>query len=367
MTQLSSILDIDELGKMIDANMIRRVESQDGRFALYNYTDLATYSRTWTRETRLCRGLIEEIGSGEIVCRPFSKFFNYGEAFAPALPSEWHNVEATAKLDGSMVAVWYDEFVDDWRCTTRGSFVSDQASAALVWLRNHARLDLLSPHFTYVCEWTAPDNRVVLKYDKPQLSLLAEIRTYDGAEMCLSPDQLKQEADSIGLGCPRAWTFSDIDAISRAQQVESGVEGWALRWPNGEHFERVKVKTDEYIRLHKIISGFSAERVREMMLSGPFGAREYIAQLPDEIQTEAEEIYHEIARRVGLKVDEILHEYGKRSALLEDGRKAFALAVCRDFDGDDRASLFALADGRDIRGDVLKRVDIRDIQTSVKL
>lgn len=362
MTSLTDILDVCELDRQISDKMVKRVVSPDGRHVLYNYTDAATYSRTWTNETRKCRGLIARADTGEIVCRPFDKFFNYGESGAPELPSDFGDIDATNKLDGSMVAVWWDDKYG-WSCTTRGSFTSDQASAAQAWLDGHIDPTELVRGHTYICEWTAPDNRVVLKYDKPELSLLAVRDNATGDEIDFDSDY----ATACGFGYAMPWRFADLASLVAARSEMRDVEGWVLRWRNGTDVERVKVKTDEYLRLHKIISGFSPERVREMMLSGEFGAREYIAQLPDEIQDEANEIYHEIARRVGLKVDEMLYEHAKRAHILDDGRKQYAIAVCADFAGDDRAYLFALADGRDIRSDVLKRVNISDIQTSVKL
>ena len=160
-SSLSDIINVDELERQIAAKLIRRVASPDGRHVLYNYTELAQYSKAWTPEVRLCRGLIARADTGQIVCRPFQKFFNYGEAEAPAIPSEWQEVEAMSKLDGSMVAVWWDDKYG-WACTTRGSFTSDQASAAQAWLDGHIDVSELDRGSTYVCEWTAPDNRVVL-------------------------------------------------------------------------------------------------------------------------------------------------------------------------------------------------------------
>src|SRR3972149_3073306 len=94
---------------------------------IWNYTPKAQFSRYWTDETMMARGLITDL-EGNVIARPFRKFFNYSEhtgedSKLPSLPME--TFEVFDKLDGSLgILYWRGETP---YIATRGSFSSDQA------------------------------------------------------------------------------------------------------------------------------------------------------------------------------------------------------------------------------------------------
>lgn len=353
---ISEILDTAELGRLVREHYISRVVSPDGRYVLYNYTEKATYQRVWTAETRQCRGLVVHAETGEIAARTFDKFHNVAElpeTSIEALAVRPGAIEATEKLDGSMVAVWFDHEAGDWVCTTRGSFTSAQAFAARRWLSDSG-LDLAQwpKRITLLCEWCAPDNRVVLKYDRPELVLI-------GARHLVYGD----DADHFTLGVISSVTglrvVNRVVSESLAHLVAdagtmTGCEGWVVRWPDGF---RVKVKTTDYIRLHRLVSGFSAARIHELMLTDYLEAERYIAELPDELQAEATEIVAAIHRAKKARYIEFDRLWLELSPKLEEGRKAFALAVQAEAPAELRPLLFQRADGKFVGLGLLKLVD----------
>ena len=98
---------------------------------VYNYTAKAQYENHWNEVTESCRGLWLT-DSGEVVARPFRKFFNLSQFIGP-LPEETY--EITEKIDGSLIviALYNGELV----ISSRGSFVSDQAVKAKEIVKNH--------------------------------------------------------------------------------------------------------------------------------------------------------------------------------------------------------------------------------------
>ena len=54
---------------------------------IWNYTPECQFSRSWDKYTEMCRGLITD-SKGNIVARPFKKFFNYGEDVKLKLPTD---------------------------------------------------------------------------------------------------------------------------------------------------------------------------------------------------------------------------------------------------------------------------------------
>ncbi|QOR67967.1 hypothetical protein IM538_07490 [Cytobacillus suaedae] len=57
----------------------RREHPTNKDIIILNYTENATYEKRWNELTLNCRGLIVNERTGEILARPFPKFFNYGE------------------------------------------------------------------------------------------------------------------------------------------------------------------------------------------------------------------------------------------------------------------------------------------------
>jgi tRNA splicing ligase len=90
---------------------------------IWNYSQTTQYEGKWDEVTLQCRGLVTDT-DGNVVARPFKKFFNMEEGkHTPT--SEFDVYE---KMDGSLIIVfWYD---GGWVVASRGSFTSEQAVAA---------------------------------------------------------------------------------------------------------------------------------------------------------------------------------------------------------------------------------------------
>jgi len=117
---------------------------------IWNYTEKVQYESLWDEVTTQCRGLITN-SKGEIVVRPFGKFFNYEEVIDKNLiPWDSEYVYIQDKMDGSLgILFFYD---DEWIMATRGSFTSEQSIRGMeilkrnypdfdkVWMKEYAYL-----------------------------------------------------------------------------------------------------------------------------------------------------------------------------------------------------------------------------------
>lgn len=74
---------------------------------IWNYSPRVQYERQWDDITTQCRGLVTN-SKGEIVARPFKKFFNYEEHKPEDLPNEEFVVYE--KMDGSLGILFYYEY-----------------------------------------------------------------------------------------------------------------------------------------------------------------------------------------------------------------------------------------------------------------
>lgn len=352
--KLSDNMDICELDRLVSAHYITRRVDDSGRYVLHNYSEKATYDRVWTPETRQCRGIISTL-DGEIVARPFDKFFNVDESEETrlfALVARDGDVEITDKLDGSMIAVWYHDGA--WHTSTRGSFTSSQAVAARAWLEPR----LSNPNWdgglretTLLCEWCAPDNRVVLKYDMPELFLIGARHTATG--MDYTYHGLRSIGHMTGLRVTPRQTGALEDIVARRPDVV-GCEGWVARWPDGF---RVKIKTEDYLRLHRLVSGFSAARVRDVLLAAGDTWTSYLTDLPEEFRAEAERMADVMQSATTARLQSLRTAYARLAPLATESRKAYALAVLQEPEAD-RPYLFSMLDQKPISDKVLMSLDL---------
>lgn len=237
------------------AGLVSRKVSGD--HALYCYTPAAVYDRKWDAFTLMARGLILDHKRRCVVATPFPKFFNLGETAMETVPDL--GFEVLEKLDGSLIIVWHDG--EAWRCCTKGSFDSAQARAAREWIGE--RTKELVPGFTYLAEWIAPDNRIVVRYERPELVLLAAFDS-EGNEHDYSTLELTAEA--LGWRLAPRHDFTSLTAlVEHAGTLPATAEGFVLRFQNGL---RLKIKGEEYRRIHALISDCTPLAMWEAMKAG---------------------------------------------------------------------------------------------------
>eukprot|EP00529_Nitzschia_sp_RCC80_P026006 CAMPEP_0113478154 /NCGR_PEP_ID=MMETSP0014_2-20120614/20594_1 /TAXON_ID=2857 /ORGANISM="Nitzschia sp." /LENGTH=353 /DNA_ID=CAMNT_0000371305 /DNA_START=10 /DNA_END=1067 /DNA_ORIENTATION=- /assembly_acc=CAM_ASM_000159 len=214
-----------------------------GRLTIYNYGP----TNTWGIFECLARGLVLYVPNRQIIATPFPKFFNYGE-ITKKLPTT-ENFEASEKMDGSLGIAFY--FDDEWHVATRGSFQSVQAEWATEWFRLHVSPRLLDDYrdSTLLFEIIYPENQIVISYDYSGLVLLGAYHT-TGKEYVRS--ELKQLAVQADVGLVKLYQFNSIaDVVQSATTLPGDKEGWVLRYETGY---RMKIKGDEYCKLHRSLS-----------------------------------------------------------------------------------------------------------------
>ncbi len=361
---LSDLMNLDALHAQLTARHIARILSPDGRHWLYNYTDKATYAQAWTPETRQCRGLVTD-RDGNVLAVPFPKFANVDEPGFPecafdVIVARGANYEVTAKLDGSLIIMWYDDELGQWRCTTRGNFQSTQALEAHAWLsarQTWTAWPTPTPEarYTFLGEWIAPHNRVVVRYPTAELSLIGVQRIGGTTVSDLDDAELHRWAQHLDLPrTPRVHaTLTDLRA---QQQTVVGNEGWVLRWPDGF---RVKVKTADYLRLAKALSGFGPAQVYDTLiadLAQPGVWAAYRQGLPEELAPDADRYAQGMREAVATRLQRMREQFTAFAPLLDLGRRAFALAV-QEQPVADRPVLFALADAKPVVPILWKQLD----------
>ena len=299
---------------------------------IWNYTEKVQYEGLWDEVTLQCRGLITDV-NGSVVARPFRKFFNIEEGkHTPT--SEFDVYE---KVDGSLIiAFWYD---GGWVIASRGSFVSEQAAAASAIFFNELDHNF-SIDITYLFEFTADWNRIVVDYgDKPKLTLLGAIRTDDGTEATW--DQLNMIAK--GANCDVVKKYDGIKDYSTLKDtIKSNQEGFVIRFSNGD---RMKIKGDEYVRLHKIMTNLRTVSIWDA-LRCDIDISTILKGVPDEYYRQIDGYAQELKSKFAdvKSESEFVYEFICAHLQNKDSDKEFAFhALAYPF----HSVLFAMRNGKD--------------------
>lgn len=252
--RLSDLMDLGQLQGAVDEGLV--TDRRHGGLRILNYTNKATYSEAWDGVTTLCRGLVVDAG-GEVVARPFPKFFGVQEPHAPPIP-DGCAMHVTEKLDGSL-GIAYHHDGQTW-ITTRGRLDSPQGRQGTEIWRERYDSVRFGPDVTPLFEVIYPENRVLVDYGTTRdLVLLAVIDIATGADLPL---------DAIDWPGPVAAVrqFGSVDEIIAWAEEDSDdalTEGFVARFDtggDGPHL-RVKVKSGRYVDLHRLKYGLNARRV----------------------------------------------------------------------------------------------------------
>ena len=303
--------------------------------SIWNYSPEVQYSQKWDEITLMCRGLVTD-DRGNVVAKPFNKFFNIEEN--RHTPTE--DFEVFEKMDGSLGIVF--KYNGEVIYATRGSFTSDQAK----WMANYGKeynfQDILVEGHTYLFEIIYPENRIVVNYgDQERLVLLGIINTETGEE--LSYDDIIMVPWDIVKKYDGIRDYSELKG-----KIDNNAEGFVVRFSNGD---RMKIKGEEYLRLHKVMTNVSTTGVWELLSNGG-DINEFLKDVPDEFYKKVKEYadrlkygYYQVSEHCGKSHNYFRYgKYGDRE--VEPTKKEFAQHVLKNGHPPYRAVMFAMWDGK---------------------
>lgn len=349
MTDIQTIADIQRLivtGET-DWRQYGEVTTQtEGDLTLFNYLPTAVFGGDWKPFEQISRGLILNRQTGEVVARPFDKFFNWLEGgrctSAPV-------VSVAEKIDGSL-GILYRANNRYW-IATRGSMKSEQAEWATEFLRANYNLFNLKDEYTLLFEIVYPENRIVVNYGlREDLPLLAVRNRHTGAY--LSAGETDELAAYYGFSRPQIYSLKTVEDIAILLHVlDANHEGFVAEFADGQRF---KFKGDEYLTLHRLIASISYKNTLRAIADGTL--QTFLDSLPDEFLSDVRRWQGEILAGVAeikASVQEAFNEAPKGT------RKDFALWVQKMVTRDRQPYLYAMLDGKPLEPMIYKALESR--------
>ncbi len=208
------------------------------------------------------------VGPTAILAYGFDRFFNF---LAPTSTLDLSAYQIFEKVDGSVIFIYFDPFKNKWFCASRSVSEADQylsgQKVTFTDLVNTALVQTIGKTFdqfsatldkvlTYSCELTSLDNRVVVRYEKPAMTLLGARNKSTLKEIPL---------DSIICSLPKVKSYS----FSSAEEMMAELDTWKAIEHEGvvlcdasiHPFRRLKIKTAAYVAAHQLASnGMSSDR-----------------------------------------------------------------------------------------------------------
>lgn len=281
--KLGEHLDVSHLRVLMASKHISMQKHPTLPLAILNYTNSCMFDDFWPDTVQKCRGLIIEtakfsgdiIPESTIISRPFHKFFNLNhtnqqEYQEQNLPSVEPTV--TEKMDGWFGIMWKyncDGEGFQYGVSSRGSFTSPGAVFAtqkLQKLVKYGAVDEFPEGYSPIFEIIFPEGKVVIDYPFEGLVLLGCVNNETGEELPYD-DLQKVWAKIAGYAADnRPWI-----RLVKAHRMTLGecsnhnaknFEGFVLTYPRpGTYPIKVKVKLEEYKRLHKLITGVTPQQI----------------------------------------------------------------------------------------------------------
>lgn len=317
---------------------------------LFNYTPEAVINNQWTWLEQVSRGLILNTKTGEIVARPFNKFWNWLEG--GRMPAPGSQIKTITQKEGGSLGILF-RHEGEYRIATRGSFESDQA----IWATGYLNQQWPHLHRSISNEWTLlfeiiyPDNRIVVDYgNRHDLVLLAIRNRWTGDY--LPYQDVQAVASALEMNTAHVYSFADMEAMLKSTSTIEH-EGYVVEFSDGSRF---KIKGEKYRALHRIISHISYNAVLDAMLVN--GWREYRMGIPEEFWDEVDGYHAEImtvidqahAQVTASMPDDLIASFATRKEMAlwvqQQSRELWPFFF-KKYDGQyDRALLFKLVERR---------------------
>jgi hypothetical protein len=322
---LEIIKEIKRDGLDFVVNKYKLIYKDYGHKFLLKYNQIDSYPFKGVDAVRECRGLILS-NNLEVLSYPFKRFFNVQENEAD--PIDFSKADVLKKEDGSLTALYWDEYINQWCVQTSGTADAktqvgshNKTFEDLFWEIFYGTYmvstDDLDKNKNYVFEMCSKWNQVVAFHQEPKLVLLNVRDLTDLSEV--SYPELIEIGKSIGIPAVESYNLNSIEGIHEMiKDMASEEEGFVAF--DGTH--RVKIKNPKYVLRHKSETEFTQKDIFTILKENEKDEFLGLIDRYTELYHEAEHFWLKLVV-AGYKFRDVVNDYVAKL----DTKKDFALAI----------------------------------------
>ena len=325
--------NLDILNKYIEDGLLECQSHPTLPLKIYNYSRDCQFEKKWDDITLAMRGTVLD-DRGVLIAKSYNKFFNIDEL--QDIPNEEFDVYE--KLDGSLGI--HFNYKGEWIFASKGSFISEQAiKGKEIFDRKYGHIQLYHT-ITYIFEILYMENRIVCHYSEDDVILTG---------VFVGTTELNIDYHFFD-GLTRVKKYNGLTNIKEMKSmIGDNREGFVIKFRNSG--VRAKIKGEEYVRLHRLLTNFSNVDIWEC-LRNKTNFNDFLDRTPDEFDSWVRGVknglvdgYHKIEETVHLLFEEFKD---KRPGFSFDsvGKKEFAMWV-KEQPRQYQPILFLLYDGKD--------------------
>lgn len=312
---------------------------------------------------RECRGLILSKDYKRILCKSFTRFFNYGECQKSQEGFSFNDAVVYEKVDGSIIRIWWNPFIRNWCIASRGMAYAEGLTSTAIHTFHECVMkcfgegewekfcSYLNPILTYVFEFVSPENRVVKSYGSDyHLYFLAcfdnRFGTEERRQEVIGDTVIELLGEFDNIRHPKVYSLKNYsEIVDFMSSLDTMDEGFVVY--DKKSGIRVKIKNPSYLAIasKRVNGGLTENAIIDMVYANE--TSEYLTYFNEdshliEPYTIAYERMMSEIHRVWEDVKDI------------EVRKDFALSV-KDYPFS--GCLFAMKDGKELKSVITRMSD----------
>ena len=244
--------NLDLLDDYVQKGLLRKAE--DENLVQYNYSEYTNNEGLWDEITMFNRGNIYEKKTGNLIAKAMPKFMNLSQLHEDKQEELLMHKEfnLTEKMDGCLGILYM--YKGEIRCNSRGGFDNYVTDKIKELLPKYSMVKKLLEHNTLNVEVISPETKIICNYGDIQDLYLITAYSNNPNIGELSYSQIKLMAQIMRMPVVKEYNMTWDELLSWQKSADWTQEGFVIRFPNNE---RVKIKSEDYLRIAKFKIGLS--------------------------------------------------------------------------------------------------------------
>ncbi len=294
---------------------------------------------------RDCRGLKFDLETGDVVAKPYHKFFNVNQVAETQVGViDWSRPHVILeKLDGSMITpFWHKDGAFQWHTKMGPTDVATPIHERLQHLPTYVRLceAMKEDGCTPIFEWCSRVQRIVIDYPRDQFVLTAVRHNTTGHYMAYPALVELAQRFRVPLVLALPGTVQNAQSfLDETAEIENA-EGFVVRFDDGH---MCKIKGAWYCRIHNTKEILVFEKnVWNLILND--SVDDAMAFMDDRDKPLVEDFAAEFEKRVRRRANDLADRVTQARQTVEN-KKQFALEVAPTYPKRERSLMFSIWDG----------------------